>query len=479
MADNYVTLPGVSANHFSTPDAAVLDLAANVWVAARVALDDWTPGSVVAIVAKSNNTGDQRTFLFSVDGSGVLGFRSSSDGTAGTEVTSNSSAAPTVVDRAILWIGAFFDNTADTVTFYTGGAAATPVWVQLGTVPAHVQGALFDSTALATIGATDDPANPLNGKVYRAQLGTVDGGASGLVFDVDFTDATKFDAGVTAFTEPENSLVFTGNGDQWVYVRAALNTAAYQSPDGLWLAGDGNGAYGPSSINPWADLSGNDHHAQLGAAVGAGADDPTFASSPARWVYDGADFHEIADDDFFDLAETDPLTVLVVALLDDRNPSDTNKLVSKKTSSTGAAVGWAVFVAKISGVTGNGGLGGHASDGTDQPTAEAVLMADAGQPFSAAWVRDVSADQIRSYENGVLRDTIADATTATLVNTEALRFGANTQPSEFLDGAILSVSIYKRVLGDGEILTALAALGGAPLGRATSTGLRAARAGVI
>ncbi len=192
--EQYVFLPGLSGNYLSTPDAAALDLLGDIWVAGRFALDDWTPASDQTLIAKWEDTSDERAYRLMVDTTGVLRFGWSTDGTAANAVSSDSTAAPTVVNGDALWCAGTLEVSSGDVKFYTGGAVATPVWTQLGTT---VSGAgatsIGATTAVLEVGSDNTgTAQFLIGEVYDAHVEDgYDEGIGTLQFDMSATTPTE------------------------------------------------------------------------------------------------------------------------------------------------------------------------------------------------------------------------------------------------------------------------------------------------
>lgn len=198
---NTLHLPGVVGNYASTPDSAALDITGDIDLRAHVALNDWTPSAINGVVTKW--TVGQASWQFRVNTTGVLQLVWSVDGSAA--IVTSSTVAPTVTDIASLWIRATLDvdNGAGgyTVTFFTGGSASTPSWVQLGsTVVGGSTTSIFSGTTPIAIGSIDPGLSPLSGRIYRAQIYSGINGT--LVFDANFAAQQKR---VTSFTESSSN----------------------------------------------------------------------------------------------------------------------------------------------------------------------------------------------------------------------------------------------------------------------------------
>ena len=219
---SYLYLPGVAGQYVSTPDAAALDIVGDIWLAGKFALLDWTPGADVTLVAKWEDTGDERSYRLMVDTTGVLRLSWSTDGAVGTVALSDSTVAPTVSDEAALWVAGTLDVSTGDVKFYTGGAGVTPTWVQLGTTVAGAGAtSIHSGTGVLEVG-TDNTgtAQLFTGEIYNAQVENgYDEGVGTLVFDADFTNLSQSEVEAATFTEDSSQLaVVTLNGDEWAYV---------------------------------------------------------------------------------------------------------------------------------------------------------------------------------------------------------------------------------------------------------------------
>lgn len=167
-----LVLNGVSPGRASTPDAAALDIVGDIDVRAHVAMDDWTPATMSALVSKYTASGNQRSWYFAVQPSGVLRFVWTTAGI--TNAIADSTVAPTVSNGAALWVRVTFDvdngAAGRTATFYTSTDGNT--WTQLGT-PVTTAGvtSIFNSTAPVVIGGTDNgTSNGLSGKVSAIEI---------------------------------------------------------------------------------------------------------------------------------------------------------------------------------------------------------------------------------------------------------------------------------------------------------------------
>lgn len=165
---NIGALPGVSGSYFSTPDSAAASITGDIDIRVKVALNDWTPAATSTLLGKYDAAGNQQSYLLQVLAAGTLIFYTSSSGTASTSAIS--SVATGLADGSTKWVRATRASASGQVIFYLSDDGVT--WNQLGTPQTNTAGAIFDGTALVTIGAFNNAGtgNPAAGRVYRAQI---------------------------------------------------------------------------------------------------------------------------------------------------------------------------------------------------------------------------------------------------------------------------------------------------------------------
>lgn len=207
-------LPGSSGNYVSCPDAAGLDITGDICITARVALDDWTPGTATVLVAKraSNST---KSYQFYVDTTGVLVFMTSSDGSA--EAAQSSTSAVSVSNGAWKWVAVTLDvnngSSQNETRFWTSDDGVT--WTQLGsTVTAAGTVSIFSSTSPLEIGGIHaGTALLLTGRVHAASVRTgigtdgVVGGTQVAYYDADVARGQPY--------RDTSANLFTANGSAW------------------------------------------------------------------------------------------------------------------------------------------------------------------------------------------------------------------------------------------------------------------------
>ena len=192
--EQYIFLPGTSTNYLSTPDAAALDIIGNIWLSGRFALDDWTPAADTTLIAKWEDTGNERSYRLMVDTTGVLRMSWTTNGAAATLVEEDSTVAPTVTDGDALWVAGTLEVSTGDVKFYTGGIAPAPSWAQLGTTVSGAGATSINSgSAVVEVGSDNTgTAQHLLGEIYNAQVENgYDEGVGTLVFDVSSATPEK------------------------------------------------------------------------------------------------------------------------------------------------------------------------------------------------------------------------------------------------------------------------------------------------
>jgi hypothetical protein len=90
-------LTGQANSFFSTPDSAALDITGSQNWVIGVQLASYASGAAQIIAAKWVTTGNQRSFYFAISSTGIPTIVTSTDGTAGTIVTSATVASLTTI----------------------------------------------------------------------------------------------------------------------------------------------------------------------------------------------------------------------------------------------------------------------------------------------------------------------------------------------------------------------------------------------
>lgn len=206
-AENALLLNGVAGNSATSLNSAPLRITGDIQIDAEIAFSSYTLTTRQTIVAKYNSTADDRGYWFYVQGSatgtaGALVFQWSTDGTAATVRTAESTVALPVSAYEKIHVRATLDvdNGAGgyTVRFFwsVDGAA----WSQLGSdVTVASTTSIFASTWTLEIGTLQLTQLSV-GAIYRVQIYNGIGGP--LVFDADFTAQSKL---ATSFTEDSSN----------------------------------------------------------------------------------------------------------------------------------------------------------------------------------------------------------------------------------------------------------------------------------
>lgn len=249
-ATNCLVLDGVAGNYASRSDFAFAT--SEVELVARIAMNDWTPSGLQAVVAKDNDT-NQRSLLFGVNASGHLSLSLSADGSALTTVTSG--VATSFSDMAAGWVKATWRASDGRTQFFTAPdqGSEPSSWTQLGTNQIGLIANIFDSTTILTVGAqSNGTGNRFSGRAYRVIVrGTIDGAS---IFDANFARVAKL---ATSFTESSsNAATVTVNtsgatgarisGERDLYQGTAAQRPAYTAAAGgnrLSVGFDGSNDY--------------------------------------------------------------------------------------------------------------------------------------------------------------------------------------------------------------------------------------------
>ena len=168
----FITFDGTTSNYISVPDETALDITGDLDLRARVALDDWTPATEAAFVGKWNSAGNQRSYMFSITGAGLLSLYWTTDGA--TTITRTATVVSGIADGATKWVRATLDvnngASGHDVKFFTSDNGTS--WTQLGsTVTTAGTTSVYSGTALATVGAfTPGTSGAFSGKAYNAQI---------------------------------------------------------------------------------------------------------------------------------------------------------------------------------------------------------------------------------------------------------------------------------------------------------------------
>lgn len=211
--------------YVSTPDAAALDLTGDLELIFDAHFDTWR-GYAVELVGKWTETGNQRSYLLTLETTGKVKIYWSADGTATLGAFSN--VLPITTGRLAVRAALDVNNGAGgaTVTFYTGPSAAGP-WTVLSTSTQTPTTSVFAGTSPLYVGdipATGFYTKVIHGRVFAAKV--ISGLAGTAVANPDFTAQAE---GATSFADStgktwtlsgdvsltDKDVRFTGEVTQW------------------------------------------------------------------------------------------------------------------------------------------------------------------------------------------------------------------------------------------------------------------------
>jgi len=398
------------------------------------------------------NLSSQRGWKFGLNTGGGLQFRYSPNGNNPTTQINSSAALSTVVSNGDdVWVmfDLDLDNGASDAdgTFYWSTDATTDFasvsWTQLGTVqnPGAVV-SIHNSTGDWYVGDTDSGGEEWFGKLEVVGTEFDDT----INFNLPLHDESIYAADKSTLVEPISGLTGTFEGDSWTFVPTwnPDNFPVLATAEAFWFAGDGNGAYGPSSVNPWADLSGNNHHFTQNG-------DPTHAaasgSTPANWDVDGTgDYFTAPDDADLDVALADSFTVLAWVAADTNTGSDF--VVGKKDNVVGNSAGYNLYMSSNTYRLLLGDGAGISFTNNTSPTAPA-----AGTFAVVVAKKTVADDDLRSFQDGTEHNNspTTDARTASQENSVAFSAGAESDGGAIFNGQFAAVAFWRSALTDTQI----------------------------
>ena len=165
--------------------------------------------------------------------------------------------------------------------------------------------------------------------------------------------------------------------------------------------------------------------------------EPQFVLSTDDYVYAG-------DDAALDFAADESFTAFAVIDVTDVTPSADLAVLAKKADLSTAA-GWAIYVDTANGPTGIIADGSGAVEATS-----GALTSNTKQVV--AFKRDVAADTITMYTDGVAGTPVTDSTTATLANAEQMRVGRLSGAGEnYFEGGAYDFVVFRSALSDAGV----------------------------
>ena len=392
--DQYVAFPGTADNYLSSPSTPALDITGDIEMTVRIRAVDYSPSATQSLMGKHSGgaaNGGYALTLFI--GSGFPTFRTS-NGTVALNVSATASLNLVVTDGDLVWLrmtADVDDGASDaTVTFY---------W------------------------STDDTNDP--DAVSWTQLGAVVKPGQVIVIAVSATNAAV-----------GSSSGGSSNFDGDIY------RGRIQDGIGGGVVFD---AVLEDAAQPYATFTERSVNAATVTINRSTTGRVATIIDQDQWLLATDDYHEIPDAPGLNFAADESFTVMAVFRTDTIAVSS-DLLVSKK-ADIGNAAGYALIrsIATIKGQVGDGTI----NRGNDAGVTETQTL------YSGAFVRNVTDDDIQAFNNAVPDTPTTDDTTTTLANAFPLRFGAlSDTASNFVDGQIMAVAIWRRALTDAEILDA-------------------------
>jgi hypothetical protein len=199
-----------AGNALSVPSESGLNPTTSLDLRIDMAPDSWRPAAAFNILAKGSLSASDLQYLVQVLANGTPVFYYTTDGTSGTQVNRNATAAAPQDSQQGAVLRITFDGNAagnNVTTFYTGPTKSGP-WTQLGsTVSVAGTVSLFTGAGSLLIGQVC-PA-----KVFGAQVWNgIEGSGGSLVLDFDLDSVSPSAASFTATTGQTVSIVASATG---------------------------------------------------------------------------------------------------------------------------------------------------------------------------------------------------------------------------------------------------------------------------
>jgi hypothetical protein len=207
-AKSYLSLPGGASDGATTPDAAALDITGDIDIRIELDLENWE-GSADSpeLIGKFGSVG-QQSWLVYLTGNGQVAYRWSNDGTATTEVQSDTVRMPFYHRKALRITHDVNDGSGNNVVTFYYSDSIDGDWTEISVETTAGTTSIFASTAVLEIGELSALGgdNPV-GRVYKAEVRDgIDGTAAA---NPDFTSQA---AGTTGFTDAAGR-TWTVNGN--------------------------------------------------------------------------------------------------------------------------------------------------------------------------------------------------------------------------------------------------------------------------
>lgn len=170
-----LVLPGASGSYASTPDGATLDITSDIDLRAEIAPNSITPdngGDGYMLVAKYDDSTDNRSYRFSLNEDGTLRLTWSTDGTAGTLDSFNTTVSIPMHERIAVRVALDVDdgNGDSNARFYIAESIDGP-WTLLEKLSDTGTTSLFSGNAELAVGARDNGNQfPFAGVIFAAEV---------------------------------------------------------------------------------------------------------------------------------------------------------------------------------------------------------------------------------------------------------------------------------------------------------------------
>ena len=236
----YLSLPG--NGYALTPDSAANSITGDVDLRAKVALASVSSVPSQGLVGKWGGAGNSY-YLYLPGGSvGTLGM-AFDNGAIVTAASTVTLASAGIAAGDVVWLRVTRDASSGAVTFYWGTDGEN--WTPLGDVVSKSVGAMSDRTTGIGVGGKSDGAEPLNGRIYRAQV--YDGIDGTLAVDFNPEDAH---GDVSQFYSQATGELWTVNQASY----ADTNDPAWTG-EGFTIDGVDDAAILPYSVDGAADFT--------------------------------------------------------------------------------------------------------------------------------------------------------------------------------------------------------------------------------
>lgn len=230
--ENYVYLPGVAGNFFSTPNAAANQLTGDLDL--RLNIEGGTWAGERGLISKYNFSANNNQFAFVVNSTGNLRIYISADGTSNSSFISTA----TIANNYNGWVRVTRVSSTGVITYFTSLDGVN--WVQLGNTGALFTGSLFNGSSVLEIGSYNAGGSGfgigINVK-YASISGTIGGAPTQIFNPANYNRATS----QTTWTST--------TGEVWTLNTAATNNGLKAAiVDQTMIMGNGT-SYGLRAAN--------------------------------------------------------------------------------------------------------------------------------------------------------------------------------------------------------------------------------------